>query len=483
MSDTSPLPAPTPERRRIAAGKFERASQVAATGNHDYAIKLLQECCVLDPANLIYRKALRQTQRLRLQDQGGGAMAFLTTGPKKLRLQAALRTGDHLKVLEYGEHILTTNPWDLGTHVALAESFTALKLPDQAIWCLEMVRSKKTDHKKTNRLLARLYEQRGNFTQAITLWEWLRKQDPADQEAAGKAQEIAAKATIARGGYEQVIAGTRAAAAKGEEAPAPGLTETATNQAAGTAEQPAIGGSRVAREAAPLLAKIEANPTSPHVYLQLAQLYRKSDMPDEARKVLQQGLAPTANSFELAVALADLEIESFRQNLTEAEERLKRDPKNEELKKVRAKLLREINTRELQLFQQKAARYPTELGHRFELGVRLLRANQLDEAIRELQAARADPRHHYKALYYLGFCFKNRNNWKLAQRNFEEALKDLPPSEESMRKELMFQLAQGAADAGDLNKAVEVGMELANVDFSYKDIGRLLDDWQSRAPA
>src|SRR5881409_1664635 len=106
MSDDASLPALSPERRRIAAGKFERANQVAATGNHDYAIKLLQECCLLDPANLIYRRALRQTQQARFKVKGGSALAFLTTGPKKLRLQAARRSGDHLKVLECAEQLL-----------------------------------------------------------------------------------------------------------------------------------------------------------------------------------------------------------------------------------------------------------------------------------------------------------------------------------------------------------------------------------------
>src|SRR5436309_9357942 len=109
MSEQASLPAPTPERRRIAAGKFERANQVAATGNHDYAIKLFQECCLLDPANLIYRKALRQTQQARFKVKGGGALAFLTTGPKKLRLQAARHSGDHLKALEVAEQILASN--------------------------------------------------------------------------------------------------------------------------------------------------------------------------------------------------------------------------------------------------------------------------------------------------------------------------------------------------------------------------------------
>jgi hypothetical protein len=41
-------------------------------------------------------------------------------------------------------------------------------------------------------------------------------------------------------------------------------------------------------------------------------------------------------------------------------------------------------------------------------------------------------------------------------------------------------VAQGAAEAGGLPKAVEVGYELANLDFGVYDIGRLLDEWQSR---
>ena len=52
--------------------------------------------------------------------------------------------------------------------------------------------------------------------------------------------------------------------------------------------------------------------------------------------------------------------------------------------------------------------------------------------------------------------------------------------EESARKEILFQLAQGAADSGDLAKAVDLAHELANLDFAFRDIGRLLDEWQER---
>src|SRR5262249_39590975 len=134
----------------------------------------------------------------------------------------------------------------------------------------------------------------------------------------------------------------------------------------------------------------------------------------------------------------------------------------------------------LDLFREKADRFPAESMYRFELGVRLLRASLVDEAIVELQKTRSDNRLRWKALLYLGHCFRSRHSWRLAERNFKEALENLPASEEGPRKEILFQLAHGSAEAGDFSRAVEVAMELANLDFGYRDIGRLLDEWQQR---
>src|SRR5688500_19789636 len=50
-SDLSRLPRLTPEQRRAAAGQFERANQVLAKGDFDYALPLLLNCCVIDPGN------------------------------------------------------------------------------------------------------------------------------------------------------------------------------------------------------------------------------------------------------------------------------------------------------------------------------------------------------------------------------------------------------------------------------------------------
>jgi tetratricopeptide (TPR) repeat protein len=469
----SPLPPPTAEQRRIAAERFERANQVVASGNFDYGISLLLTCCKFYPTNLLYRQALRRTQRARFNNNLRGSwFAFLTNSLTKARIRSARKARKYLKVLEHGEVALVRNPWDIGVQMDMAEAARGLGQLDLAVWILDQARQKDPRDTRVNRELAQLQEKRGNFTQAICFWELVRQADPEDLEAQHKAKDLAASHTIARGKYVEMIS-------RDENDPEgrPPISFGPTEAEAARTAPPE---SRWTTEAEGLHHLLVKDPTDAHLYVQLAMIYRRAGQIDQARTILQDGLGPTGHDFRLVAALAEVELEPFRRNLDITETKLQDLPQDEELRKIRIRLLKEINTRELELFRLKADRFPTELSHRLELGVRLLRAGQLDEAIVELQAARNDARHRGRALLYLGYCFKGKNNWRLARRNFEEALEELPPADEAVRKEILFQLAQGCAEAGDLAKAIDLGSELANLDFAYRDIGRMLDDWQAR---
>ena len=313
-SNSLPLPRLSAEQRFAAAKQFERANQVIAAGDLDYAVQLLLNCCGIDPGNPTYRQALRQTQKLRYRNNGRGQpLAFLRTLPAKWRLRQALRRGEPIAALEHGERALLRNPWDRGTHLRMAEAFDALGLLNLAVWTLEQVRGQYPQDPAVNRPLARLYEKRGNFTQAIALWELVRKAMPHDLEAQRKAKDLAASATIARGRYEEAISG---------DAPTPlvGATqETDVEHRAADAtapSQPALPAApAVPREQASLEAQVKANPTIPSAYLALAGYHRRNERLDRARETLRQGLAATGNHFEVALELLDLDIEPFRRDL------------------------------------------------------------------------------------------------------------------------------------------------------------------------
>jgi tetratricopeptide (TPR) repeat protein len=464
MADNEPskLPPPSPEQRRIAAAQFEKANQVIAGGHHDYGIDMLMSCCKLDPANLVYRQALRRTEKSKYNNNMyGSKLAMLTSSASKARLKTAKQMRSYLKVLEHGEEVLKLNPWDIGAQMDMAVAAEALGLEDLAVWLLDQARQKDPNLATLNRALARLCEKRGAFAQAIGLWELVRKADPRDVEASHKAKDLAASETIARG-YSA-----------GRETPPPAGIATSVANKGEMAD-------RLSRESATLRTRIAADPTKTSGYLDLAAIYRRAGQTERARAILEEGLGPTGNHFQLALEIAELDLVPLRQNLQLADEKLKADPGNTELAKVRQGLRKEINSRELELFRTKAERFPTEMAHRLELGVRLMKSGQTEEAIAELQAARSDGRLAWKALLALGQCFQVRNNWKLARRNYEDALQALPQSEKNGRKDVLFVLAKGCADAGELADAVEIGHDLANIDFAYRDIGRLIDEWQAK---
>jgi tetratricopeptide (TPR) repeat protein len=499
-SNPSRLPRLTAEQRRAAAGQFERANQVIAGGDFDYGLQLLFNCCQIDPANRIYRQALRSTQKAKYSNnQKGQSLASVRTLRGKMRLRKAILQKDHLQALKDAELVLMRNPWDLSTNLLMSQAFDELGLIDLAVWTLEQIRPDYPHDPHLNRPLARLYEKRGQFGQAIALWDLIRKAVPTDLEAQHKVKDLAASATIAKGKYAQAVEGSAPTPLVGNQVdakPAAGaagadgksVVDTKTHEALvreTQTAQPALpvsgdGVPAISREVATLLGRIQANPGNANAYLHLASYYRRNEQPDKARETLQSGMQPTNNSFELAQELLDLDIDPLRHDLAVAEDRLRKQPGNADLQRIRAGLAKEINTRELEYFRRRADRYPTDTLARFEMGTRLVRGGQIDEAIRELQGIRNDPRYHGKVLFYLATCFKARKNWRLAQRNFEEAIPHLKEEDDALYKEALYQLAVGCADAGDLEHAVETACELVNLDFGYKNISELLDTWQAK---
>ncbi len=461
--------APNADERRVAAENFDRARQVIATDNFDYDISLLTLCCKLDPGNFTYRRELRRAQKEKYDNNlRGSRFAFFTTPRLKARVKAAKAQRDHLKVLNAAEAVLARNPWDMGTQMDMADAFDALGLTDLAVFSLDQARQKYPKDASLNRSLARLFEKRGDFKQAIVLWQIVAQNNPQDVEAGHKVKFLAASETIAKGGYEEAAAGTK-------ESPIIARLEAQNSDR----------NDKVAREVNPLLKRLEANPTEPTLYVQLATAYKRLNQPDRARAALDQGLQPTGNHFSLRLELLELDLEPLRKKFAEADAKFKAVRADdadtaEELKAARDKLKADILSREVETLRLRAEQHPNDLGHRLELGTKLYKGGRLDEAITELQVARRDERLKGRAAMVLGACFRKRNNWRLAQRNFEEALAAIPETDEASRKEILYQLATGSAEHDDLPRAVDLGHELANLDFNYKNIGGLLEGWEAK---
>jgi tetratricopeptide (TPR) repeat protein len=153
-------------------------------------------CCKLDPTSLPSRQALRAVSRsLAEQGRRPGALGSLLT---RARFAAARRRGDRRKVLEYGEELLLRDPDDIATQMVMAEAAGELGLTSVAFWMLEDARARHPDNTSLLRRLAHLYEGQKQFSEALALWQRIRKVDPNDLEAPRKINDLAASETIAR---------------------------------------------------------------------------------------------------------------------------------------------------------------------------------------------------------------------------------------------------------------------------------------------
>ncbi len=190
----------TPDQRTAAARQFERASEVLAVGDGQYARSLLLTCCTLDPANLRYRQTLRQIKPL-----PGGLFSVLLAPLKRFfgqtRLNMAGRKGDHLKVLSQGEELVALAPGDVKTQLTMARSAESLGLLRLAFWLVEQARAQDSHNPAPLRALARLHERQKQFSRALRFWELVHQEAPSDAEAKRKMNDLAAQETIERGNY------------------------------------------------------------------------------------------------------------------------------------------------------------------------------------------------------------------------------------------------------------------------------------------
>jgi serine/threonine protein kinase len=193
----------TPEQRSAAAGQYTHATEVIRNGSDTaYALQLLLSSCKLDPTNFIYRKMLREVGREAAGGKKSGWLGTLTNLPARGRVRAARGAGEHRKVLELGEELLTRQPDDVATQIDMADAAEALHLPALAVWLLEEARLQAPTDVTILKALARVYERQKQFGKAISIWERVRDADPSDPEASTRIRDLSASDTIARGKFK-----------------------------------------------------------------------------------------------------------------------------------------------------------------------------------------------------------------------------------------------------------------------------------------
>jgi tetratricopeptide (TPR) repeat protein len=461
----------SPGARQAAQQSFVRGMEVCKKREWDYAIIQFKNACKLAPDQLVYRQQLRMAAKNKFDNnKRGSRIASITTVPARGGLRAAKAKKEYHRALECCEDILAENPWDSGVLLDLATVAEVLGWKEIAVWSAESALERDPADPTVNRALAKLYERQQLFIKAMDAWDRVKKACPADEEADKKLKDLAASATIDKGGYEGAKSFTRAVADKAK-------TQELLDEAKGGSSE-----TRHSGQVADLEQKIRAKPTELGPYMQLSQIFRRMGKLEQARAIMVKAKDATGGHPDALTELSDIEMDQHRTELAIAEKMLAEKPTDPEVQKVVSAKTRALNDFELKEFQRRVERFPTDLGIRADLGIRLARAGIYDQAIVELQRAKTAPGRKQEATVWLGHCFFARKNARLAKRNWEEALASISSGDQKNFLELHYWLGRACEDQGEKTEAINHYDEVAAIEYGYRDVAQRLDKLSAPEP-
>ncbi len=473
QQDASPADQPEQKTLSRAARRrvqqcFERGTQQlhSAKCNHDYANDMFTLCVVADPGNLEYVESFLDNLKRKYKNNKRGARikGFGSKGAFK----KAVANKDWDEIFKLGPQVLKTNPWDATALRAMAEACQARHHVDVELRLLKTAQEGSPKDPDVNRHCALTLTRLGQFDQAITCWHRVqeaRRNDPEPDRMIGDLH--LAKTKHAAGMVEEVQTASELAAARAVLLRGGNKKETDEQQ------QPKRRAIQLTRRQE-LERAIADDPIVIDNYIELSDLLIGEGRLPEAKLALERGWAVPDITPEDRELVDDAQIRLVRAQLRAAEQRLaaEKTDQNVELVKQQRKT---THLMELGIFRRRCEQHPDDMGWKYELGVRLRRLGQLDEAIACLQEAREDERCKPAATLELGDCCQQRKQYNQALACFKRAIALATDDDVELKKRALYRTGVLASGLKDLDLAQKCLAELVRIDPSFRDASSRLD--------
>lgn len=426
--------------------------------NLPYAIDMFMAVLELEPRLLKARRFLRAAQVKRFKAKGGGEVAHILSFISGIGGMITVTTSmkkEPLKALKASEQLLSVDPLNktfINLHVQAAQS---AEMPEAALLTLEVAREHYPKDIAILKRLAKLYLEQNLTRKARECYEILLALDPGDPENVKAYKDATAIDTMNKGGwteagsYRDVMKDTKEATRLEQESKAVKTT------------------SDIDALIADSLQKIQAEPMNINYRRGLADLYVRADRLDEASTVLKEAQEMSGGADpQIDRALSLVQLKQF-------------DAAIAALKEAGDTAGMEAKTAEKSAFQIKDAeervqRYPNDLQFRYELGVLLYEHERLNEAIQQFQLAQRNPQRRIRALYYLGLCFKSKEQYDIAMEQFEKAASELPVMDPT-KKDILYELGVISEAMNNREKAAQYFKEIYSVDIGYRDVAERIE--------
>jgi tetratricopeptide (TPR) repeat protein len=441
----------SPAVRRRLQLCLEAGGKASAQGSFDYATEMFTQCVKGDPANKIYAQSfLANLQKKYNNNKKGSKLAAIKGAGDRASLKKASLQKNWTGIIESGMEVLKLNPWDLNALSSMAQACEMLEFEEAELVYLKGALDANLNDPDLNRQTAKALARQGRFDEAIVCWHRVEKAKPKDVEAGRAIADLTVEKTIKHGKYDTSETSNEAKLSNHED--------TATTL---TPERQ-------------LERAIAKNPEDVNNYLQLAELHRSKDRPEDYEHWLNKALEVSGGELSIRERLEDLRVSRLREQAETARRRATSE-KTQEAIDLYSRFRAELNNLEIEVIRSRVDRYPQNAAHKYDLAIRLQRAGKFADAIPLYQASQKDPTRKGVVLLRLGECFAQIKQYKLALSNAQAAVGEILDRDEDNKKQALYLAGKLAFALKEYGQAEQNLTQLAGLDFSYKDVAALLD--------
>jgi tetratricopeptide (TPR) repeat protein len=173
-------------------------------------------------------------------------------------------------------------------------------------------------------------------------------------------------------------------------------------------------------------------------------------------------------------------MRQIRRQLRQLEDEIAKNAEDDEPKKKRQELIERRNQYELEVFEERAREYPTDMTVRYDLGLRHYRCGQIEKAIGAFQMSTRDPKRKILSLNMLGKCFFQSKLYQEAAAQFQAAIDSYEVEADAMWKELRYNLGLTYEAMKTPDMAIECYSQIVMADFQYRDAAKRLTRLRNR---
>jgi len=442
---------------------YKRAQEALQKNNLDYAVDLFLTVLAAEPDLHEVRTELREVQ---LQAVKGKKIHPMMSGlaglGKKMAVRKAIKN-DPANALTLAEDLLKVDVKNAAFLDVYVEAAKASNCPGAAAVTLAAVLKADRKNDKLMEKLGHVYIALGDSHRARETFERLGELRPGDQTVIKWIKDTSAMDTMNKGNWE--AEGDFRGKLKNE-------SESAALEQSSRAQ---LVGGDLLRMIETQRRKLEQEPDNLNLYRPLADSLAKAEQFDEALEVLVKADEKAHHADPMIQrAISSVTVMIYDHNI-----KILRSQGDEEGARAQDA---EKQTFLLDDAADKVARYPNDLGFKFDYGQLLFKTGELDKAIAQFQQAQRNPQRRIDALYLMGSCFKAKGQLDIAASQLGKAAEELSTFDEK-KMGILYELAEVLEEQDKIEKALEYYKQIYAVDIGYRDVARKIEQGYQRAKA